>query len=328
MDVHCAPGVPARVDGGELRQAVRVGHLVAAEEILPRGAAHLRIDAARVAMPDVHLGALQRSADAGSVGRYRELQGERQTRARVRARLAVRVRADVRAVEPLVDPVRALGEVGIEDAGAPGARVARPGVARPRARRIGASAAEQHRGSESGPQCFEQFPPRLRRSLAHGFSLQRWRPRRPGKSRRLRREQCTHRPLPCRSRRRFRRPRAPRRRSASCPRWRAGNSPCPYRARPCSCTHPRPLSLRTPARRRPMRFQARNPLPSPPRCRRPPPTPKPRSRCQRRSARCSRRIPIERPRRRSFPTVSFRLPCFLGRRMPARIAGPGGVPRA
>src|SRR5439155_20978271 len=70
VDVHGPPLVPTRINRGELDVSVLVGHLVATQE-LPTDAAtphkvvpHVRVHARRVTVPDVYLGALERSAGA------------------------------------------------------------------------------------------------------------------------------------------------------------------------------------------------------------------------------------------------------------------------
>src|SRR5262249_60338398 len=66
VDVHRPTRIPARVDGDEAGHPVRIGHLVAAQELLAdgveAGVGHVRVDAERVAVPDVDEATLERHA--------------------------------------------------------------------------------------------------------------------------------------------------------------------------------------------------------------------------------------------------------------------------
>ena len=64
MDVHGAPLVPARIDRSEGREPLRIRALDAAEEAIALGSllGGARVHAARVAVPDLHRGALDRLA--------------------------------------------------------------------------------------------------------------------------------------------------------------------------------------------------------------------------------------------------------------------------
>src|SRR5262249_47995221 len=126
VDVHGAARVPAGIDRLELHAAVGVGDLVAAAVVLPDGARvahaglHARVGAGPVGVPDVDLRADERCAGAVVVGLHGQRERERQAGARVGAGDVVAVAGDVAAIEVEIDPVGALGDVGVEDAGAAG----------------------------------------------------------------------------------------------------------------------------------------------------------------------------------------------------------------
>ena len=118
MDVHRAAAIPAGVHGGEPHEAGRVRDLEAAQEVLPlRAAVHriadVRVDAPRVALPDVDHRPGERVACAGA--HPRNVEGQLQRNALTRSTAAAQ-RADVAAVQLLVDEVRPLGERRTDDA--------------------------------------------------------------------------------------------------------------------------------------------------------------------------------------------------------------------
>src|SRR5262249_39254158 len=106
--------------------ALRVGHLVAAQELLPHGVEarvpDVRVDAEMVAVPDVDLYTGQRLAAIGREARYENHEVERQPGL---DRGVAGVGADIGAVQRSVDEVRTLRLRGPDDAG-PRARPRRP----------------------------------------------------------------------------------------------------------------------------------------------------------------------------------------------------------
>src|SRR5947209_13176843 len=113
VDVHGAPLVPTRVDGGEGRRPVGVGRLEAAEELLADRVVgrDVGVDAAGVAVPDVHRGAREGGAAGGAEAGDPE--GELEGGAG-RGRAVGRVGADVGPVELLVHEVGTLGQLGLD----------------------------------------------------------------------------------------------------------------------------------------------------------------------------------------------------------------------
>ena len=77
VDMDGATLVPARVDGGERRDAVSVGSLEAPQEVGAGAALDAGVDAERVAMPDVDDGALEREASVAIDLRHEPAEFER-----------------------------------------------------------------------------------------------------------------------------------------------------------------------------------------------------------------------------------------------------------
>src|ERR1700716_3201439 len=88
VDVHRPARVPTGVDGLEANRTLGVGHLISAEIFLANSVlgAHIGIDAQRVTVPDVYLGAPQRQARGAVHAGDIENQAQRNTRARGAAR--------------------------------------------------------------------------------------------------------------------------------------------------------------------------------------------------------------------------------------------------
>src|SRR2546423_13290381 len=105
--------VPSGIDGGELRPAVHVGDLIAAQEFLAHrveaAVSRVRVDTEVVAVPEINEHAGQRRAGAGGVPGDGEGEVEQRTRY---DRSIGRIRSDVGAVQLLVDEVRSLSQRG------------------------------------------------------------------------------------------------------------------------------------------------------------------------------------------------------------------------
>ena len=80
VNVHGPARIPTGIDGEELGFATRVGDLVAAQKLLADGVEtkipHIRIDAQRIAVPDIHLGAGQWLTISGAKSEYLQCQRE------------------------------------------------------------------------------------------------------------------------------------------------------------------------------------------------------------------------------------------------------------
>src|SRR5262249_30461564 len=156
-----APLVPGRVDRDEAGPPIPVGHLVAAQELLAgrveARVGHVRVDAQRVAVPDVDQDALERHARAAVDARDGE--GEREADA-ILHRPVAGIGSDVGALELLVHEIRALGLLRAHDAGRRGGGIGGGGECP--ARRSGARAGgvgRQEGGARRRPQARERLAP-------------------------------------------------------------------------------------------------------------------------------------------------------------------------
>ena len=118
MDVNGTSTIPPRVYRAERCDAVHIRYLVATQKLSGR-AGDVGIDARRITVPDVEIGASQWSA--GAVRDARHVEGKTQGNAR-RHHARGRIGSDIGSIELLVDEVRAFRESGGQNAGRASAR--------------------------------------------------------------------------------------------------------------------------------------------------------------------------------------------------------------